>query len=356
MEPEIQPSAPAPPVAPVTPAPTTAVHEAVAADNFADFRRAERAERAGKPIDVKPAAAVADPPGADLNDDGTPKAPAAPERQLSRKQQDINDRAQRAVDSATAQLQRENAELRQQLTNAAPRREPNAPPATAAADAADPEPDPADLTKYPDGSFDTKFIRDLGKWSARAEHRALQATEQQQRQATSQREQDAQRARDHVTRVDQFAAKVDAAVAADPKALDDLDPSMRDLVPTIDLKPNERATPLNGIADALLLAKSPVALMRHLSKDNRAELTRLQQITKPAELFLELGRLDERLSAKATPAAPHPNTVTDAPEPPVVLGRRPSEPGDPIRAAVAADDFGAFRKEQKRARAAQGAA
>lgn len=352
--PEVQPPAPAPPVVPVTPAPTTAVHQAVADDDFSRFRTAERAERAGKPLEAKPAAPVADPPAAELNDDGTPKAPAAPERQLSRKQQDINDRAQRAVENATAQLQRENAELRQQL--AAPRREPNAPAAVAAADATDPEPDPADLTKYPDGSFDTKFIRDLGKWSARAEHRALQATEQQQRQATSQREQDAQRARDHVTRVDQFAAKVDAAVEADPKALDGIDPSMRDLVPTIDLKPNERATPLNGIADALLLAKAPVALMRHLSKDNRAELTRLQQITKPAELFLELGRLDERLSAKPPAAAPHPNTVTDAPEPPVVLGRRPSEPGDPIRAAVAANDFGAFRKEQKRERAAKGAA
>lgn len=40
-------------------------------------------------------------------------------------------------------------------------------PAQPSAD--DPEPDPADTTKYPEGQFDRAFIRDMGRWAARQE-------------------------------------------------------------------------------------------------------------------------------------------------------------------------------------------
>jgi hypothetical protein len=46
----------------------------------------------------------------------------------------------------------------------------DAPPQAAAQpNANDPEPDPSDTTKYPEGQFDRAFIRDMGRWAARQE-------------------------------------------------------------------------------------------------------------------------------------------------------------------------------------------
>ena len=55
--------------------------------------------------------------------------------------------------------------------------------------AEDPEPDPADTTKYPEGQFDRAFIRDMGRWAARQETRTTfdtaktEAAEARERQA-----------------------------------------------------------------------------------------------------------------------------------------------------------------------------
>ena len=50
----------------------------------------------------------------------------------------------------------------------------------------DPEPDPADTTKYPEGQFDKAFMRDMGRWAARQETaqfaQTTRAEQTQQRQ------------------------------------------------------------------------------------------------------------------------------------------------------------------------------
>lgn len=53
---------------------------------------------------------------------------------------------------------------------------------------ADPEPDPSDTAKYPEGQFDKAFVRDMGRWAARQETtaqftKAGEAAQQQRQQA-----------------------------------------------------------------------------------------------------------------------------------------------------------------------------
>lgn len=54
---------------------------------------------------------------------------------------------------------------------------------------ADPEPDPANVEKYPEGQFDKAFMRDMGRWAARQETKTQFDTARTQAQA-HQRQQD----------------------------------------------------------------------------------------------------------------------------------------------------------------------
>lgn len=63
----------------------------------------------------------------------------------------------------------------------APRQETTPQQPNPAAD--DPEPDPADTTKYPEGQFDRAFIRDQARWAARQETNARFSTAQTEAQA-----------------------------------------------------------------------------------------------------------------------------------------------------------------------------
>lgn len=51
----------------------------------------------------------------------------------------------------------------------------------------DPEPDPGDTAKYPEGQFDKGFIKDMGRWAARQETKSFaQTTRTEQQQAAEQ--------------------------------------------------------------------------------------------------------------------------------------------------------------------------
>lgn len=66
-------------------------------------------------------------------------------------------------------LRKERDELlRAVLQGRSPVEQPPPKPQQTQADT-DPEPDPADTTTYPEGQFDPKFIKDIGRWAARQE-------------------------------------------------------------------------------------------------------------------------------------------------------------------------------------------
>src|SRR3989442_13142458 len=110
MDTPIAPAAPAPSAEPVAAPTQTAVEAAVVSGDFGSFKEAGRAERVNKPLPDVPLEVPSDPPTAKAATPA-PVAPA-PERTLSKRQQDINDRIREAVERATADKDAEIARLR----------------------------------------------------------------------------------------------------------------------------------------------------------------------------------------------------------------------------------------------------
>lgn len=320
----------APPAAPAAPEPLSASEQAVADNDFNGFKAARHEERFGTP---KVAVAVPAKPPVEPTEEPAVIAEAAPvveppARTLSNRQQKANEVTRLAVEAATADLQKENARLRAQL---AP------PPAPRAAAAPDPEPDVANVEKYPSGQFDPKYIKDLSSWQTRQDLKAhTERTADESRQV-------------HVVREFTAAAEaskaiVQAALAADPKALDGIDPRLATLRPTLALEPDELPTFGNVVADWICATQFPVHVMKHLS--DPAEQDRLSNLS-TAALLREQGRLEAGFALaakKETPPAPAPpaKVITEAPDPASTLGSRPIEQPDAIESALRAKDQAAY--------------
>lgn len=328
--------APAPPAAAV-PEPLSAVEQAVVAKDPIAYKAARHAENTGTPLPPKAAAAPASPvPTDDDPDDLEAVAPVAapvapvvepPARQLSKRQQDTNAAIRSAVDAATSALQAENARLRAQVTP------PPAAPRTPAP-TADLEPDVANKEAYPDGQFDPKFIKDLASWQTRQDLKAYgDRTDADARQHAA--------VTQFQTRADATRGIVQAAIAADPKALDGIDPALHLLKPTLALAPGEAPTFGNVVADWLTDTQYPVQLLHHLS--DRAEQVRLSNLS-DAAFLREQGRLEAGFALKATPPAPAPpaKLITEAPDPAHTLGSRPLDAPDAIEGAVRSKDQAAY--------------
>lgn len=299
-------AAPAPPLTAETPAPVslTAAEQAVVSDNLTAFRDARRAERSGKPLAPAP---VADPDPAPV-ETPIPAAAAPPAPVVSKRQQETNDRIREAVEKATADLQAENARLK---AAAPPPRTTEPPPAAAApaptAATDDPKPKYEDFATEADPF--TAHMEALALWSGRQAYKAAQLdsqkTKHQQDFYAAQERLDAEGLKAHKDFGEKLTALAKSGVVWPP-----------------------------DVSMAILQHPKGAELAYALASDPALS----QRVT-----LFDLGVLAASLATPAAPAPIPPKTVTDAPDPPTVLGARPAEPGDPIARAVNDGDVTAYR-------------
>jgi hypothetical protein len=355
---------PAPAPAAVSPETIPASTAAILSHDTASYREARRFEKLGKPLAAVPAPVekaektpTETPPAADS---ATPAA-----RQVSRRQQALNDAAQKAADSATAALREENARLKAQLESRPAPPAPAPAPETPTPAAPAPPDWKADAKRYaamPDypkiADFDTLEEHAAAVQLFMGEQRA---TEQRQRGAL-----DATRAA-RGQQLKGFVDQLTAAKAADPTFLDSLDPVVKTQLKPFDaLKRHadgtyaEPAGPINVIGELVYLSPQAPKMLQYFST-HMDDLTRL--CTLPAHLATlpdtpvrtnahitwmtqEYGKLEAKVEgATAAPAPPPavPKTLTSAPAPPKTLGSRPTEAADPKAAAIRNHDTSAYR-------------
>jgi hypothetical protein len=250
------PAASAPAAAPAAAEPVTqsAAHAAVASGSSRDFRVARRAERAGTPLPPVPVSTEPAPAANTPAPTTTSPAPApAADPQLSRRQQEANERTRRAVEQATADLRRELDSVRAQL-----------PKPAAATPPAAPTPSEPAWKKYHDHP-DAPKIADfdsLSEHSAAMAHFVMEQANAERAQASQQQElTSAQQAR-----AGKFVEQLQAAKVADPEFTNKLTPEVRALKPFGALQPGEGAGPLNVVAEQVF--DSPIApkVLLHFSQ------------------------------------------------------------------------------------------
>jgi DNA repair exonuclease SbcCD ATPase subunit len=335
------------PLAESSPADLTAIpaesasDRAVASNDVSTYRAERAKERAGKPSDVvaesspdKPvdqaaSTEVTDPPASE---------PGKPRKNAESRVQELL--AERARERSRAEAaERRLAELEAKQT---PDVQPAAPsPAPAAFPSYD-----AYLTAHPEASYED-YLDARADSRAEARYKALKQEEAQ----TSQR---ITRTESIQKRDQQFAERIQTALKADPEFLTNVSDDVKALKPFDAIRDSkgrwtEQPTAKHAIAEELV--SSPVApqLMRHFT-DHPEDLSRLATMH-PRELLKEMGKLEARFTAPSG-SRPAPKTVTDAPEPPTVLGRKPSASADPADAAVQADDVSAYRAARQAQRLA----
>jgi hypothetical protein len=364
------------------PATRSAVEAAVGSSTSA-YQAARRAERAGKPL---PAVAAAQPNPADSDeihagedDDldldgeapaGGQPAPAAGERpKTSKRSQQASERTQRAVEAATQDLRRELAELRGRVSAQ--------PPATPAAEP--PKPKKAAWREYYEMP-DAPKLEDVDPatgnpiYESVAEHTAAMSMFISEKMAERRTQADARGAEAssltaaQMQRVEKFAASLDAAKVADPKFTDKLTPKVRQLKPLGALQPGEPGGPLHILCEQI--QSSPIApkVLLHLSEHPEAfdlfekmpaEIAAMPPSRQRTRAHIEhivrqVGKLEGTLEAAAAPAPAgrEPKHISDAPDPPVTLGSRPTEAGDPMEKAIKDGNTGAYRRLRLEQRAA----
>jgi hypothetical protein len=337
----------------------TASQAAIASGSTGDYRAARRAERMpashwrpcrwlrSTPVDAR-----------NIGDAGsTPAvAPAQPEteRQLSRRQQQIND------------YERRIAEQDQRIRALESR------PATPAAQEPAPAPAAPEWKKYRDmadapkmADFDSVEDHAAAMALFIADKRADDRARVDQERSTAEQLTAAQQ-----QRVETFVTQLHDARAADPEFVNKLSPVVRDHVkPFAALRPGENSGPVNVIGE--LVYDSPIApkVLLHLSTNPDAlkrlltppphvlALPRAAQANAHTQWMVrEFGKLEGSLetpSAPATPVAPAPvpKLVTDAPAPPHTLGARPAPAADTRSAVIKSGNTRAYREMRRKERA-----
>lgn len=337
---------PTPAPAPTSDTPTISAEVAAATgDDFAAFDHAHQSTQQGKPLPrvdapelVKPEAPAAD---------GTP----APERALSKRQEEANARTRTAVEAATADLRAEVERLK--ASTAAPRQEP---PKTddAKADAERKAPRFQSMAEWaqthPEGSLDD-YLEDRDAYR-----------EQVRETAERTRQTDETRAKYLTERGQEYGERLQKAHQADPDIASKIAPQILAARPKSGLAPGERVTFANLVAETGLFSPDPAALYRYLT-EHQNEAARLASSPSEDLALRALAQLDGRLSAgtvtatattspaAAEHAAARPDTITKAPAP--IRQVTGSSVSDPLASALARDDFSAFDRIDTAARLAR---
>lgn len=239
--------------------------------------------------------------------------PAVKDKTEQRFQQLLKERAQER--ERADRLERELAALK---TPAPP--VDAQPAASSPATADDPEPNPDDLTKYPDGAYDRKYFKDQAAWEARqvlkAERETAAKTAQQQKAEATARE-----------KAKQWSERVTAAQAKYP------DFDAKAFGPT----EIEAGSPIDVW---VMESEQGAELLYHL-QTHPEEIRRIAALPAVHQVR-ELARLEDKL-------VPAPaKTITDAPAPPRTLGDRTTANADAVTRALANKDPGAYIDEMNR--------
>ena len=251
-----------------------------------------------------------------------PKARLAQQTFDQREAERRAEAAERRAEAAERRAQELEAR-RQEPPPAAPKPQPQQ---ETYDDPNDPEPNPEDLTKYPDGQFDRRYQRDLSLWAGRqTQKQADYHRELHRRQTLAQQAEEAHR-KALVDRANTFNERFQAAAKTNPAITDQIHPKLLDAWPTSALPPEQRAraTFANWVAEQVLHADHPAELLLHLSNEQEAQrIATLLGIGDEPAAIRELAILDMRLGA-ASPAAPAPKTEMSHAKPPIQpLGSSP---------------------------------
>lgn len=327
---DVTPAVPAQPTPTPTVSAPTAVNQAAASGNVADYREARRAERLGKPM----APAEQAPPAKPVAAAPAPQ-PTEEQRQVSKRQQAINT-YERTIAEQNERIARLEASQR---SPAAPRSD-TPPPVQAPAPAEKFPKYDEFLTKHPDASLeDWMDARDTWRDDRRVAVEHARSTEER-------------RTETHQQRVSKFSTQIGERQKTDKDFLAKVSPAVLALKPFASLAEGEQGGPLNAIAEEMLDSPVATALMEHFTA-HPAELERLAAIRSPRELIREFGKVEARLEKSTEAPAPPLKTVTSAPSPGTTLGARPASPGDPVKGAVATNNFSKFREERRAQRVAE---
>lgn len=367
-------------IAEAAPATQTAV-EAAVAKTPGEYRAAKRAERAGTPLAAVPVDAAK--PGAAGAD-----APVENRKTRAEREQDrINESIRTAGESAAAPLKTRIAELEAQLQRqpAAETKRPvdAAPVAEAVPDKKTPDykrimalpgaPKLADFESVEEHAFAAAEFID----TTRTNERAAAARATQSHEARFAAEQAAD---------DAFFAQLDAAKKTDPEFVKKLSPDVVGLTPVEWVPRDAQGRPLDKPGGTPIelgplhvvaseLRKSPVVrdLMLHFSQ-HPEELKKFAEMPAAVaalrdphvrlrahvqHIVREFNRLEGRFARPAGAAAVaadelEPKTISDAPDPAVVLGSRPVEPGDPLAKAIKSGNTRTYRELRRAERAKSG--
>lgn len=304
--------------------------------------------------------------------DGAPASgPSAADRAADER---LTARIREAVDTSTAQLRRDNEDLRRRLESSARPPEPKGP-------AGEPEPRTPEYKRYLAMS-DAPKIEDF---DSIAEHNAAMAvfvndTRHAERVAAERRgTADLERAESDIKRVQTFHGRIEAFKQTDPEFASKLSPEVKALhgFQRLQQVNAERAAqgqaPLNAtvdhaIAEEIYDSEIPAQVAAHLSA-HPDDLAALRQAKNPEQLIKAFGILEHRLKAgtgagavttpdkPATPAelkdraaAVVERSVSSASPPAPSLGK-PGTGVDPIKKAVDTGDIGMFLELDRQAMA-----
>lgn len=328
----------------------TAEQAAVAEGDFSALQNATRARKQGKPLpDV--GEATPKPPVAKLG----PQSPIPSNVKRRVSQDEINEQIRKGVE---AELARRTGQPAAPPRAAAPLPPlpPSAPPPATAADWKR-YASMADAPKLADFDNLEEHTAAMALFVAdkRFEERERDTSERQRAQRDLQAlHQEAQQYADRMRKAFEQDPDLEILVQSSEEAartakaagvpLKDVRAALA-AKPISAMSPQERqsASFANIVAEAIFRSEQPGTLARHLA-DHPEEADRIVSLPS-SQWLLALSRLDGRLETPAQlTRLSAPPRVSSAPAPPTTLGRKPATPADPKRAALEANDFGAYRQ------------
>lgn len=335
-----------------------AVAESPTAPDFSTYARDANARDLGRPSTTEPgepsaspadspaapAAATAAKPdaGSDPAAPGTPKdgAPTGSTKNAKTRTAELDEEIRGIQErlKIRRQLREEEAAL-SRGTSAAHAQPGSAPAADKAPTAAEWE----RFTRLPDAPKVEQFAEYEQFVAAQAAFVAGKVFED--RSARAQRDSESRARVESVqTTIRAFNERYQAAIAADPTLESKIDPRVLEVTPAFALAPNEPVGPHNLLAQAIVESEAAPALLAHYSTDEgRAEWGRIVKAGTPTAMIREFLDLLHTARAGSGAGASAPAvSVTSAPEPPTVLGKKPAAPADRVGAAVAKGDVRAY--------------
>lgn len=284
------------------------------------------------PADAK--SAVSDPPKQDLKKRERYEALDKERHDLRRENERLKaerQREQSEIGTLRQEFQRELAELKRMARPAeAPKAEQ---PQT------DAEPDPTDLTKYPDGQFDRKYLKDQARWEARQEFTSLQQQAAERYHAEQAQRQQFEREQAERSRIQNLGKKMQQAFTSQP----DLQMKLETVALT------------RPMWDVVLESDRPDQILAYMA-DHPEKAEEIASLP-PLHAFRALSRIEYELDAAAQitgSAAPgKPKTSAHPPVSPVSGSHSAPAGGPPGPNATVEEHFAYYDRleaEQRKAR------